>query len=292
MALSINTNIASLNSQRNLASAQQSLGKSMQRLSSGLRINTAADDSAGLAISENMRGQIRSMNQASKNANDGISLIQTAEGSLNETSSILVRMRELATQSATGTVGSTERGYIQSEMNKLSSEIDRIAGSTEFNGQKLLNGTLAAGGPLKVNTMTFQIGSRNVTNNDTIDLNIKNANSETIFGAGGGATGLKGEVNVSDQTSAQKALDTLDTAIANVSSERANLGATQNRLQSTMNNLQVAVENTSAAESRIRDVDVASETAIMTRNNILTQAGTAILSQANQAPQAALSLLK
>ncbi len=293
MALSINTNIASLNSQRNLATAQQALGKSMQRLSSGLRINNAADDSAGLAISENMRGQIRSMNQASKNANDGISLIQTAEGSLNETSSILVRMRELATQSATGTVGSTERGYIQSEMNKLSSEIDRIAGSTEFNGQKLLNGTLSGGvGSLKVNTMTFQIGARNVTNNDTIDLNIKNANSETIFGAGGGATGLKGEVNVSDQTSAQKALDTLDTAIANVSSERANLGATQNRLQSTMNNLQVAVENTSAAESRIRDVDVASETAIMTRNNILTQAGTAILSQANQAPQAALSLLK
>ncbi len=291
MALSINTNIASLNSQRNLASAQQSLGKSMQRLSSGLRINTAADDSAGLAISENMRGQIRSMNQASKNANDGISLIQTAEGSLNETSSILVRMRELATQSATGTVGSTERGYIQSEMNKLSSEIDRIAGSTEFNGQKLLNGTLDGTGGGKVNTMTFQIGSRNVTNNDTIDLKINNANSETIFGAGG-SVGLKGEVNVSDQASAQKALDTLDTAIANVSSERANLGATQNRLQSTMNNLQVAVENTSAAESRIRDVDVASETAIMTRNNILTQAGTAILSQANQAPQAALSLLK
>ena len=257
----------------------------MQRLSSGLRINTAADDCAGLAISENMRGQIRSMNQATKNANDGVSLIQTAEGSLNETSAILVRMRELATQSATGTVGSTERSYIQGEMNKLSSEIDRISNSTEFNGQKLLNGTLSGGaGGQKVNTMTFQIGGRNNNVTDTIDLNIKQADTKTLTG--------NVTVNVSDQTSAQKALDTLDAAIISISSERSNLGATQNRLQSTINNLQVAVENTSASESRIRDVDVAAETATMTRNNILTQAGTAILSQANQAPQAALSLLK
>ncbi len=286
MALSINTNVASLNAQRNLSVSQGQLSKSMQRLSSGLRINSASDDAAGLAISENMRGQVRSMNQASKNANDGISMIQTAEGSLNETSAILVRMRELATQSATGTVGSTERGYIQSEVNKLSSEIDRIAGSTEFNGQKLLNGSLDGTGGGKVNTMTFQIGARNVATNDTIDLKIKNASTMNITG------GTSDTVNVSDQVSAQKALDTLDAAIISVSSQRANLGATQNRLQSTMNNLQVAVENTSAAESRIRDVDVASETAIMTRNNILTQAGTAILSQANQAPQAALSLLR
>ncbi len=286
MALSINTNVASLNAQRNLSVSQGSLSKSMQRLSSGLRINSAGDDAAGLAISENMRGQVRSMNQASKNANDGVSMIQTAEGSLNETSAILVRMRELATQAATGTVGSTERGYIQSEVNKLSSEIDRIAGSTEFNGQKLLNGALDGATTAKTNTMTFQIGARNVTNNDTIDLKIKNADTKSITG------GTSDTVIVSDQTSAQKALDTLDAAIISVSSQRANLGATQNRLQSTMNNLQVAVENTSAAESRIRDVDVASETAIMTRNNILTQAGTAILSQANQAPQAALSLLR
>ena len=268
----------------------------MQRLSSGLRINTAADDSAGLAISENMRGQIRSMNQASKNANDGISLIQTAEGSLNETSAILVRMRELATQSATGTVGSTERSYIQGEMNKLSSEIDRIAQSTEFNGQHLLNGTLS-GGAAKINTMTFQIGARNNTNNDTIDLNVTDTSTKAIFLNKTDTVTLNnvsttGVLNVSDQTSAQKALDTLDSAIISISKERSNLGATQNRLQSTLNNLQVAVENTSASESRIRDVDVASETAIMTRNNILTQAGTSILSQANQAPQQALSLLK
>ena len=285
MALSIATNIASLNAQRNLSVSQGQLAKSMQRLSSGLRINGASDDAAGLAISENMRGQIRSMNQATKNANDGVSLIQTAEGSLNETSAILVRMRELATQSATGTVGSTERSYIQGEMNKLSSEIDRISNSTEFNGQKLLNGTLSGGTTgAKVNTMTFQIGARNTTSNDVIDLNIKQADTNTLTGS---AT-----VNVSDQTSAQKALDTLDRAIISISSERSNLGATQNRLQSTINNLQVAVENTSASESRIRDVDVAAETATMTRNNILTQAGTAILSQANQAPQAALSLLR
>ncbi len=285
MALSIATNIASLNAQRNLSTSQLNLSKSMQRLSSGLRINTAADDCAGLAISENMRGQIRSMNQATKNANDGVSLIQTAEGSLNETSAILVRMRELATQSAPGTVGSTERSYIQGEMNKLSSEIDRISNSTEFNGQKLLNGTLSGGaGGQKVNTMTFQIGGRNNNVTDTIDLNIKQADTKTLTG--------NVTVNVSDQTSAQKALDTLDAAIISISSERSNLGATQNRLQSTINNLQVAVENTSASESRIRDVDVAAETATMTRNNILTQAGTAILSQANQAPQAALSLLK
>jgi flagellin len=296
MALSIATNVASLNAQRNLSVSQGQLSKSMQRLSSGLRINGASDDAAGLAISENMRGQIRSMNQASKNANDGVSLIQTAEGSLNETSAILVRMRELAQQSSTGTVGSTERSYIQGEMNKLSSEIDRIAQSTEFNGQHLLNGTLSGGGA-KVNTMTFQIGARNIQNNDTIDLNIKDTRTSAIFSGNTTAVVIDGKtttgaLNVSDQTSAQKALDTLDSAIISISKERSNLGATQNRLQSTMNNLQVAVENTSAAESRIRDVDVASETAIMTRNNILTQAGTAILSQANQAPQAALSLLR
>jgi flagellin len=298
MSLSIATNIASLNAQRNLSISQGQLSKSMQRLSSGLRINGASDDAAGLAISENMRGQIRSMNQATKNANDGVSLIQTAEGSLNETSAILVRMRELAQQSSTGTVGSTERSYIQGEMNKLSSEVDRIANSTEFNGQKLLNGTLSGGtGAGKVNTMTFQIGARNNQPNDTIDLNIKQADTATIFSGKTGSVTIDGKttagaLNVSDQTSAQKALDTLDAAIISISSERANLGATQNRLQSTINNLQVAVENTSAAESRIRDVDVASETATMTRNNILTQAGTAILSQANQAPQAALSLLR
>ncbi len=304
MSMSIQTNVSSLNAQRNLSTSQLALSKSMQRLSSGFRINTAADDSAGLAISENMRGQIRSMNQATRNANDGVSLIQTAEGALNETSSILVRMRELAEQSATGTVGSTERGYIQSEFNKLTSEIDRIAGSTEFNGRKLLDGTMCGDGTVTTTpgngTMVFHIGPRNDTsigntNNSTagnaldrVTLDVSAASS-TAIGVNFGSTT---SVQVSTQAGAQSALNSIDSAIASISSQRSNLGATQNRLQSTINNLAVAIENTSSAESRIRDVDVASETATMTRNNILTQAGTAILSQANQTPQAALSLLK
>jgi flagellin len=279
MALSINTNVASLNAQRNLSVSQNTLNKSLSRLSSGLRINSAADDAAGLAISENMRGITRTLNQAVRNANDGVSMIQIAEGSLNESSNILVRMRELAEQSATGTVGSTERGYIQDEFNKLTSEIDRIATSTEFNGTKMLDGTLSASG------VTFQIGARNVAANDQINLSLISAKASSL-GLGSASS------MVNSQTDAQAALTTLDSAIQSVSSMRGGLGATQNRLQSTINNLQVAIENTSAAESRIRDVDVASETANLTRANILTQAGTAILAQANQAPQAALSLLR
>ena len=280
MALTINTNIASLNAQRNLSVTQSQLNKSLQRLSSGLRINTAADDAAGLAISENMRGQIRSMNQSVRNANDGVSLIQTAEGSLNETSNILIRMRELASQSATGTVGATERGYIQDEFTKLSSEIDRIANATEFNGTKLLDGSLSASGA----GISFQIGARNDATNDRISMTVGSAKTADL--------GLTAAVAVSTQVGAQNALTTIDTAIQNVSSLRGGLGATQSRLQSTINNLQVAIENTSAAESRIRDVDVASETANMTRANILTQAGISILAAANQGPQAALTLLR
>ena len=277
MALTINTNIASLNAQRNLSVTQGQLNTSLQRLSSGLRINSAADDAAGLAISENMRGLTRSMNQAVRNANDGISLIQTAEGSLNETSNILTRMRELASESSTGTVGSTERGYIDDEFSKLKSEIDRIANATEFNGTKLLDGTQSGSG------MAFQIGARNIDANDRITMKIGSAKAGDI-----GLTGT----SLATQTGAQSALDAIDTAIKNISSLRGGLGATQNRLQSTINNLQVSIENTTAAESRIRDVDVASESANMTRANILTQAGTAILSQANQSQQSALSLLK
>ena len=276
MAISINTNISSINAQRNLATSQLALNKSLQRLSSGMRINTAADDTAGLAISENFRGQRRSMNQATRNANDGVSLLQTAEGALNETSSMLVRMRELAQQASTVTIGSTERGYIKSEVDKLSLEIDRISKTTEYNGTKLLNGDLSA-----VGGMDFQIGTRN-TDNDRIGMIIKNADSTTI--------GI-GTISFASQAAAQAALTTIDSAIASVSQIRGDIGSTQNRLQSTINNLQVSVENASAAESRIRDTDVASETANMTRNNILTQAGTAILAQANQAPQAALKLL-
>ena len=279
MALSINTNVGSLNAQRNLSVSQGQLNKSMQRLSSGLRINYAADDTAGLAISENLRGQIRSQNQASRNANDGVSLIQTAEGALNETSAILVRMRELAQQAATGTVGTTEKGYVQAEFKKLTAEIDRISATTEFNGIQLLDGNISTGGATK---MDFQIGTR-TTSSDQIGLTVGKMDSSSL--------GI-GTIGVTDATQSLLSLTALDKAIASVSSTRGDLGATQNRLQSTINNLQVAIENTSAAESRIRDVDVAAETATMTRNNILTQAGTAILAQANQAPQAALSLLR
>ncbi len=274
MALTINTNIASLNAQRNLNTSQLQLNQSMQRLSSGLRINSAADDAAGLAISQNMQANIRSMNQAVRNANDGISMVQTAEGALNETSNILLRMRELSTQAANGTLTDTQRGNIQTEFKNLQDEIDRIANVTDFNGTKLLNGALSAG-------TTLQIGAGNSTN-DQITVKVANANAST----------LSVSANfVSTQGGAQSAISAIDSAISSVSTARGNLGAIQNRLQSTINNLQVAVENTSAANSRIVDVDVASETANMTRAQILTQAGVSVLAQANQNPQLALKLL-
>ena len=276
MALTVNTNIASLNAQRNLSVTQGQLNKSLQRLSSGLRINSAADDAAGLAISEGMRSQVRSMNQAIRNANDGVSLVQTAEGALNEVSNILVRMRELATQSATGTVSSDQRSYIDSEFTQLKNEIDRIASATDFNGTKILDGTSG--------TVSFQIGAGN-TANDIISVTISAGAASSIGVATASVSGNSG-------AAASAALGAIDTAIKSVSNIRGNLGAVQNRLQSTINNLQVSVENLSAAESRIRDVDVASETAAMTRAQILTQAGTSILSQANQTPQSALSLLR
>ena len=275
MALTINTNIMSLNAQRNLSTTQEALSKSMQRLSSGLRINSAADDAAGLAISVGMDAKVKSMNQAVRNANDGVSLAQTAEGSLNETTNILSRMRELAQESSTGTVSDPQRTSIQNEFTQLASEIDRIANATQFNGANLLNGALSTG-------VSFQIGTNNTTN-DSISLSVTSATSSAL---GLGATA------VSTQGSAQSALATIDSALASVSTLRGTLGAVQNRLQSTINNLQVAIENTSAASSRIRDVDVAAETANMTRASILSQAGVSILAQANQSPQAALSLLR
>jgi len=274
MALVINTNVASLNAQRNLSTTQLQLSKSMERLSSGLRINRAGDDAAGLAISQNMQANIRSMNQAVRNANDGISLVQTAEGALNESSNILLRMRELATQAANGVLSSSQRDNIQVEFKNLQQEIDRISAVTDFNGTKLLNGALSAGTTLQVGTGT--------TANDTVSVTIAQANTTT----------LSVSANfVSTQAAAQSALTAIDAAIQSVSTARGNLGAVQNRLQSTINNLQVAVENTSAANSRIVDVDVAAETANMTKAQILAQAGVSVLSQANQNPQLALKLL-
>jgi flagellin len=273
MGLRINTNIASLTAQRNLTNSTNELSKSLARLSSGLRITRASDDAAGLAISERFRSEVRSLQQAQRNGMDGISMLQVAEGALNETSGLLVRMRELAIQSANGTLGAGERAVLDNEFQDLIVEIDRIAQVTEFNGTTLLNGA---------STVTFQVGVNN-TANDQISISGVDA---TATGVGVGA------LDVTTQGAAQSALATLDTAIDSVTSLRGGFGTAQNRLESTIRSIAVAVENTSAAESRIRDVDVASETAILTRNQVLQQAGISVLAQANVSTQSALSLLQ
>ena len=276
MALSINTNVPSINAQRGLANVSERLAKNFQHLSTGLRIATAADDAAGLGISERLRAQVRSLSQAQRNANDGISLVQTAEGALDEVSGILIRMRELAVQSANGTVSDDDKDTLNQEFGNLIDEIERISDSTNFNNINLLDGTTA--------TVTFQVGA-NTTAADTIDVDLGSAqtadlgvDSLNIGSAGGGGD-------------ASAAIDAIDTAIDTVTATRGEFGAAQNRLSSTISNLGVAVESLSAAESRIRDVDVAFETADLTRNSILQQAALSILGQANVQPQSALSLL-
>jgi len=280
MAIGVITNVASLNAQRNLNRTQHSLNTSLQRLSSGLRINMAADDAAGLAISEKLRAQIRGLGQAERNANDGISLVQTAEGAMSELTSILIRQRELAVQSANDTVGSVERTFIQQEVTQLREEINRIAEVAEFNGTKLLDGT--------VTTVAFQVGIQDTTNDRILvqidDVHASNLGDSTI------TNGVMG-VDVTTVTGAREALNILDEAITDMSRARSELGATQNRLQVTIANLATARENLSAAKSRIRDADVAHETSNLTRANILMQAGISVLAQANQAPALALSLL-
>jgi flagellin len=280
MAISIVTNTQSLNAQRNLAQTSKALSGNFSRLSSGMRINNAGDDAAGLAISERMKSQIRSMAQAERNSNDGISLLQTAEGAMNENSGILIRMRELGMQSANGTLGQSERDALQTEFSQLTSEINRIAQVTEFNGQNLLDGSTT--------TFTFQVGVGTTAGQDTVDATMSNMSAATY---GATATDLTA-LDISSVTGASAALTALDTAIDDTSTARASLGSTQNRLQVTVTNLQSARENLSAANSRIRDVDVAEESSSMTRNNILSQAGMAVLSQANQLPSMALSLLR
>lgn len=274
--LTINTNTASINAQRNLSQTQLRLNGNMGRLSSGNRINTAADDAAGLAISERFKSQIRSFAQAERNGNDGVSLLQTAEGAMNEMTGVLTRIRELAIQSANGTLGSAERVYLDNESSALINELDRIANVTEFNGAALLTG-----GP----TFAFQVGIQGTTN-DQISVSITDMTTATLA-AGGLAT-----LTLATQTDSTAALTVLDTAIDDVSTARAALGTAQNRINVSVANLANARENIAAANSRIRDVDVASETAELTRNNILTQAGVSVLSQANQAPQIALKLLQ
>jgi len=275
MGLRVNSNIASLNAQRSLSTTTERLQANYRRLSTGLRISTASDDAAGLAISERFRAQIRSTNQAIRNAQDGISLTQTGEGALNEVSSILIRMRELSIQASNGTVSDADRATLHQEFADLINEIDRIAQSTTFNGVKLLDGTGS--------TLTFQVGTGTTTGIDTIQLSTSDTLALTLglstldIGSGGLPT---------------LAVQQLDGAINAVSRVRGQFGAAQNRLSTTIANLQIQSENLSAAESRIRDVDVAVETSALTRNSILQQAAISILAQANTQPQAALQLLQ
>ncbi|MFN7587748.1 MAG: flagellin [Planctomycetota bacterium] len=274
MGLRVNTNVASINAQRNLGAVTDRLSSNYRRLSTGLRISSASDDAAGLAISERLRSQVRSLDQAKRNANDGISLVQTAEGALNEVSSILTRLRELAIQSSNGSVSNQDKETLDEEFQSLVSEVNRIGRSTEFNGIKLLDGSSS--------TVSFQVGFGTTSGIDTLSVSLSAALSTTLslnsldIGSGGATT---------------TAISNIDSAINTISSLRGSLGAVQNRLGSTINNLAVQVENLSAAESRIRDVDVAYETAQLTRNNILQQASISVLSQANAQPQSALSLL-
>jgi flagellin len=274
MSMSIRTNVASLNAQRNLASTQSALDSSMARLSSGYRITKAGDDAAGLGISTKLEAQIRSYNQAVRNANDGISVIQTTESALDNSANMLTRLRELAMQSASDGIGDSERGYINTEATQLTNELDRIAQTTKFNGASLLDGTAT--------TLDFHVGVES-TANDVISFTTLDATTSTLFG---GAT-----VDLSSKAGAVSALDTIDAALAAVSDNRSTLGAAGNRLQAAISTIQAFTEQLSAADSRIKDVDVAEETSAMARSNILQQAGVSVLAQANQQPQLALKLL-
>lgn len=281
MSLSVSTNTASLTAQKNLRTNSASLENTVARLSSGLRINKAADDAAGLAISEGLRAQIRGLGMVQRNASDGISLIQTAEGVLNSVHAMLSRMRELALQSANGTYGTSERAYLNDEFQRLVAEIDRIAETTEFNGQALLNGELSGG-------ISFQVGLNSVAD-DRITVEIPNAHTSTI-GLHSGA--YLDTQSITSINGALQALSSIDQAITDTSRIRGGLGAAQNRLEHTIDNIQIMKSNITAANSRIRDADIAAEASEMARVNILTQAATAMVGQANQLPQMALQLLQ
>ncbi len=276
MGMRVTTNIAAINAQRNLVQSQRSIGSSMAQLASGSRINKSADDAAGLSISENLKSQIRSTRQASRNANDGISMIQVAEGGLNEISNIATRLRELGIQAASDTVGDTERGFLNKEVEQLKSEIDRIANVTTWGSTKLLNGDAPK--------FDFQVGIYDNPEENRIVFDAS-ANNVTL-----GNLGLDG-IDYSSKEGAQDALALIDTAQTNVNGMRATFGALQNRLTSTVDNLGISEENLSAANSRIRDTDVAMATSETARNNILLQAGTSTLAQANQVNSLALKLI-
>ena len=284
MALKIFNNPSSINAQRLLAANSERLAKSVERISSGVRINKASDDAAGLAVSEALRSDIRAMRQAMRNANDGISMINVTEGALNEQSSILIRLRELASQSSTGTVGSTERQTIQLEFNSLRNEVDRITQSTTFNGQGLIDGALASG-IANASHVVLQIGI-NSNANSQINLN-KEMNLSAIT-----STALSIQnLSLTNIDAALTALAALNTAISSVAQGRGKVGAVQNRLTRTIQNLGVTIENLQAAESSIRDADIAEEIAELTRNQILVQSATAMVGQANMIPQSILQLL-
>ena len=273
MGIRINTNIASINTQRHRRNSTEAFAKSMEKLSSGMRITRAGDDAAGLAISESLKADIRALNQASRNAADGISMLQTAEGSMDEVSNILQRMKELAQQSMTGTVGDTERGYLNAEYTALMEEMDRIATTTDFNGVKMLDGSGGLTG--------IQVGIT-VTPEDRVNVDLSQSTRAADLGLA---------ATIDTQAGAEAATQEINTAIDNVVSIRGGWGAVQNRLESTIRNINMTAENLSAANSRIRDVDVAYETSKMTSYQILQQAGVSMLTQANLVPGLALSLL-
>ena len=276
MALTVNTNIASLNAQRNLSSSQSSMNTALQRLSSGLRVNSAKDDAAGLAIAERMNAQVRGLTVGIRNAGAGISLAQTAEGALGSVTESLQRMRELAVQSANATNGTADRTSLNAEYAQLGTEIGRVLAGTEFNGLAVLAGDAGS--------QDFQVGANN-TANDRISVTTSNmsTNSDVTAVTGG---------NVSTVSAAQTAMDNIDTALDTINAERATLGAAQSRIETAIRSLETTRENTAAARGRIVDADFAAETANLTRSQILQQAGVAMLSQANALPQSALALLQ
>ena len=285
MAIRIFNNIASTNAQRFLATNNDRLGQSVERISSGIRINRASDDAAGLAISEGLRSYIRALRQAGRNANDGVSLINITEGALNEQGSMLIRLRELASQAATGTTGSTERATIQLVFNSSRNEIDRITNTTEFNGQKLIDGSLASS-IASTSQVFIQIGIDSNANS-RINLN-EQINLKAVTSAELSIDTL----SVKTATDALAALDGISKAISTVTATRGQVGAVQNRLMRSISNLSISVENLSAAESQIRDADIAEEVALLTRNQIMVQASTAMVGQANLIPQSVLQLLQ
>jgi|NOAtaT_5_FD_contig_41_2514636_length_1267_multi_5_in_0_out_0_2 flagellin len=275
MALVIQTNVASLQAQKNLSTAQSSLGTSFNRLSSGNRINSAKDDAAGLAISESMKNQVRSYTVAERNANDAVSMAQTAEGALGEVSNILGRMRELAVQGANGSLQSADRAYLKTEFTQMQAEVKRILTSTKFNGRQLV----ASGG----SSVTFQVGLNN-SSDDQISVSFGGVNLKAVTST---STSVSGAA-----TGSQNALATIDSALSTVSTARARFGAAMNRFEVTTSNIQTARLNIAASASRIKDVDVAEEAASLSKNQVLTQAATSVLAQANSSPQSALMLIR